>query len=141
MKKHGIILTTVAALVAGYVVADFCRSGEPRGIRFPYLKILLTQNDRHGWEIKEDAALFAAHFATVHYDEYHLNYAEQKQLAVAIAQSIAGYYGSTNDIRIVHWEQPEPASTNFADQVSAWLQGKYTTDEIVPATKQKGVAK
>ena len=130
MKRLMAIFATMAALVAG---ADISRSGEARGIRFPYVKVRLHQNERHGWEITEDAALFSAHFATLNYDEYHLNYAEQKQLAVAVAQAVAGYYGSTNDIRVVHWEQPEPASTNMADRVSAWLKGDWVTDEIVPA--------
>ena len=135
MKRLMAIFATMAALVAG---ADISRSGEARGIRFPSIKVRLHQNERHGWEIREDAPFFAAHFATVNYDEYHLNYAEQKQLAVAVAQAVAGYYGSTNDIRVVHWEQPEPASTNLADKVNAWLKGDWVTDEIVPIGRQGG---
>lgn len=135
MKHSFVIFVALAAVVA---CADFSRSGEPRGIRFPWVKVSLHQNDRHGWEIREDAPLFGAHFATVNYDEYHLNYAEQKQLAVVVAQAIAGYYGSTNDIRVVHWEQPEPASTNLADKVNAWLKGDWVTDEIVPIGRQGG---
>lgn len=134
-------LAIFAAALAIVACADFSRSGEPRGIRFPWVKVCLHQNERHGWEIREDAPLFAAHFATVNYDEYHLNYAEQKQLAVVVAQAIAGYYGSTNDIRVVHWEQPEPASTNLADKVNAWLKGDWATDEIVPIDRKDGGAK
>ena len=137
--KFALAISTAAFAVVA--CADFRRSGEPRGIRFPYVKVCLHQNERHGWEIREDAALFSAHFATVNYDEYHLNYAEQKQLAVAVAQAVAGYYGSTNDIRVVHWEQPEPASTNMADRISAWLKGEWATDEIVPIDRKDGGAK
>lgn len=135
MKRSFVIFAALAAVVA---CADICRTGEARGISFPWVKVSLHQNDRHGWEIREDAPLFSAHFATVNYDEYHLNYAEQKQLAVAVAQAIAGYYGSTNDIRIVHWEQPEPASTNLADKIKAMLKGDWVTDEIVPIGRQGG---
>jgi len=135
MKRLIVILAAAVAVVA---CADFSRGGAPRGIHFPYVKVRLHQNERHGWEIREDAPLFSAHFATVNYDEYHLNYAEQKQLAVAVAQAVAGYYGSTNDIRIVHWEQPEPTSTNMVDRISAWLKGDWVTDEVVPAAQKGG---
>ena len=138
MKSSLVIIGALAAVV---VCADIYRSEAPRGIRFPYVKVRLHQNERHGWEIREDSALFSAHFATVNYDEYHLNYAEQKQLAVVVVQAIAGYYGSTNDIRVVHWEQPEPASTNMADRISAWLKGEWATDEIVPIDRKDGGAK
>lgn len=129
-------LAIFAAAFAVMAYSAICENGEPRDIRFPSMKVCLHQNERHGWEIREDAALFSAHFATVNYDEYHLNYAEQKQLAIAVAKAVAGYYGSTNDIRIVHWEQPEPASTNIGDQISAWLKGDWITDEIVPIDRK-----
>ena len=129
MRRSVAILAAVAAIAAS---ADIQRSGAPRGVRYPDIKIRLCQDDRHGFEITEDSALFCAHFATMNYPEHLVNFAEHKQLAIAVAKTIADYLGSTNDIRIVHWEQPEPASTNIWDGINAWLKGKYITDEIVP---------
>ena len=97
-------------------------------------------NDRHGFEITEDSALFVAHFATVNYPDSLLNYAEHRQMAVAVARTVADYLGSTNDIRIVHWEQPEPASTNLIDQIAARFKGKWVTDEIVPVGRKENDA-
>jgi len=129
MKCVLAIFVMAFAIVA---CADVCRSGKPRGIRFPDMKIRMCQNERHGFEVTEDAALFCAHFATLNYPEYILNFAEHKQLAVAVAKTVASFLGSTNDIRVVHWEQPEPASTNIADQILARLKGEWVTDEIIP---------
>ena len=130
MKK--LITAILAAAVAVAAWADIYRQGEPRGMRFPDMKIRMYLNDRHGFEVTEDAALFCTHFATVNYPDSLLNYAEHRQMAVAVARTVADYLGSTNDIRVVHWEQPQPASTNFGDVVAARLEGKWVTDEIVP---------
>jgi len=128
-KEAIAILAAVAAVVA---LADICRSGAPRGLRYPDMKIRICQNDRHGFEITEDAALFRAKFATMDYPEYYLNWAEYKQLAIVVAQTIAAELGCTNNIRIVHWEQPPVANTNdIGEAVAAMLKGKFVTDEIV----------
>lgn len=135
MKK--LTMTILAAAVAVAAWADIYRHGAPRGVRFPDLKMRMYLNDRHGFEITEDATLFVSHFATVNYPDSLLNYAEHRQMAVAVARTVANYLGSTNDIRIVHWEQPEPASTNFGDLVVARLKGKWVTDEIVPIGRKE----
>ena len=138
MKRAIIIFSAVSAVVA---CADFSRSSPPRKhIGYTDMKIRLEANDRHGFVIHEDA-FFGAKFAVMDYPEYHLNWAEYKQLAVEVAKTVANYLGSTNDIRICHWEQPKPADTNnIGEAISAWLKGDYVTDEIVPRT-QKGIDK
>lgn len=129
MKRAIVIFVAVAAVVA---CADILRLGPPRNQRYPDMKIRLETNDQHGFVIHEDA-LFGAKFAVLDYPEYHMNLAEHRQLAVAVAKTVADYMGSTNDIRIVHWEQPQPANTNnIGEVISAWLKGKYVTDEVVP---------
>lgn len=130
MKKLTMAILAAAVAVAAW--ADILRHGEPRDMRSPDMKIRMYLNDRHGFEVTEDAALFYACFATVDYPGSILNYAEHRQMAVAVARTVADYLGSTNDIRVVHWEQPQPASTNFSDLVVARLKGKWVTDEIVP---------
>ena len=130
MKKLTMAILAAAVAVAAW--ADIYRNGAPRGVRFHDLMVRMYLNDRHGFEITEDAALFYARFATVDYPDSLLNYAEHRQMAVAVARTIADFLGSTNDIRIVHWEQPEPASTNIGDVIAAKLKGRYVTDEIVP---------
>ena len=130
MKKLTMAILAAAVAVAAW--ADIYRNGAPRGVRFPDLRVRMYLNDRHGFEITEDAALFYARFATVDYPDSLLNYAEHRQMAVAVARMVADFLGSTNDIRIVHWEQPEPASTNIGDVIAAKLKGRYVTDEIVP---------
>lgn len=138
MKKLTTAILAAAVAVAAW--ADICRQGAPRGVRFPDLKVRMYLNDRHGFEITEDAALFVSHFATVNYPDSLLNYAEHRQMAVAVARTVADCLGSTNDIRIVHWEQPQPASTNFGDLVVARLKGKWVTDEIVPIGRKESNA-
>lgn len=137
MDTKKLTMAILAAAVAVAAWADICRQGAPRGMRFPDLKVRMYLNDRHGFEITEDAALFVSHFATVNYPDSLLNYAEHRQMAVAVARTVADFLGSTNDIRIVHWEQPQPASTNFGDLVVARLKGKWVTDEIVPIGKDE----
>ena len=135
MKKLTTAIHAAAVAVAAW--ADICRHGAPRGMRFPDLKMRMYLNDRHGFEITEDAAFFVNQFATVNYPDSLLNYAEHKQMDVPVARTVADFLGSTNDIRIVHWEQPQPASTNFGDVVAARLEGKWVTDEIVPIGKDE----
>jgi len=130
MKK--MVMLMAAVVVVGIVVADIYRTGPAREINLPDLKLRVCGGEHNRYEITEDAALFCAHFATVYYPEYHINYAEQRLLAVEVAKTVARFLGSTNDIRIVHWEQPTPASTNLIDQIEAKLKGKYITDEIIP---------
>lgn len=137
MDTKKLTMAILAAAVAVAAWASIYRHGAPRGMRFPDLKMRMYLNDRHGFEITEDAALFVSHFATVNYPDSLLNYAEHRQMAVAVARTVADFLGSTNDIRIVHWEQPEPASTNFGDLVVARLKGKWVTDEIVPIGKDE----
>lgn len=135
MTKRLMAILAAAVTVAAW--ADICRQGAPRGMRFPDMRIRMFLNDRHGFEITEDSALFCARFATVDYPDSILNYAEHRQMAVAVARTVADCLGSTNDIRIVHWEQPQPASTNLIDQIAARFKGKWVTDEIVPIGKDE----
>ena len=133
MDTKKLTMAILAAAVAVAAWADIYRQGAPRGVRFPDMKIRMCLDNLQGSvAITEDAEVFYTHFATVNYPDSLLNYAEHRQMAVAVARTVAGYLGSTNDIRIVHWEQPEPASTNFGDLVVARLKGKRVTDEIVP---------
>jgi hypothetical protein len=130
MKRAVAIIAAVAAIVA---CADISRTSPPRGLRWPDMKIRLCQDDKHGYVVSEDVSLFYATFAQVDYPKDVLNYAEGRQMAVAVARAVANYLGSTNDIRIVHWEQPKPADTNnIGDVLNSWLKGKFVTDEIVP---------
>ena len=132
------VIVIIAAMVAIVACSDICRSGPPRDVRSPGMKIRICQNDRHGYEVTEDAPLFYSRFAVMEYPEYLVNYAEHRQLAVEVARTVANYFGSTNDIRIVHWEQPHPASTNLADSINGWLKGEWVTDEVVPLRSSKG---
>ena len=133
MKKSMTVILAAVAVIVTY--ADIARNDPPRDIRSPGMKIRICKNENHGFEITEDAALFYAKFAQLDYPGDLLNYAEHKQLAVEIARTVADYFGSTNDIRVVHWEQPKPANTNdIGEAIAAWLKGKYITDEIVPKT-------
>ena len=61
-----------------------------------------------------------------------LNEAETRELAKTVAVAIANHFGSTNAVRIVHFERPEPASTNLIDHLQALFNGAYVTDEVVP---------
>lgn len=135
LKQTIVILAAVAAIVT---CADIYRNGPPRDIRSPGMKIRITENDRHGYDIEEDVPIFYTKFASLHYPEYLLNYAEHKQLAVEVARTVAYYFGSTNDMRIAHWERPHVANTNdLGEVVAAWLKSEWVTDEIVPVGKQK----
>lgn len=137
MKRTATILAVAAAAVVA--CADICRNGPPRDVRSPGMKIRITENDRHGYYIEEDAPIFYTRFASLDYPEYLLNYAEHRQLAVEVARTVADYFGSTNAMRIAHWEQPRVANTNdFAEALSALLKGKFVTDEIVPLRPGKG---
>ena len=140
MDTKKLTMAILAAAVSVAAWADIYRNGAQRGVRFPDLRVRMYLNDRHGFEITEDAALFYARFATVYYPDSILNYAEHRQMAVAVARTVADFIGSTNDIRIVHWEQPQPASTNFGDVIAARLKGKWVTDEVFPVGRKESNA-
>ena len=112
--------------------ADVARNGPSRDVRSPEMRIMLCRTDQNAFDVAEGPSLSATRFARLNYPEYVLNYAEHRQLAVAVARSVASWFGSTNDIRLVHWEQPEPASSNFIDRLIAGLKGKWVTDEVIP---------
>ena len=139
MKKLTTAILAAAVAVAAW--ADIYRQGAPRGVRFPDMRIRMCLDNWQGSvAITEDAPLFCTHFATINYPDSLLNYAEYRQMAEAVARTVAGYLGSTNDIRIVHGEQPQPASTNFGDVIAARLKGKWVTDEIVPISRKESNA-
>ena len=130
MKK--LMMIAAVALISGLAIADFYRDGPVRDFAIPAIKIKMIQEEKHTWRISEDAPLFAARFADVYYPEYLLNYAEQKDLAKAVAKAVADFFGSTNAVRVAHWERPEPASTNIVDVLISNLNAKLVTDEIIP---------
>ena len=131
MKKLIIAVCVTASIIATGAV--FLKEA-PRGMKWPDLKIVLRQKN-NDWLVHEDAALFVARFATVHLVEDMLNEAETRELAKAVAVAVANHLGSTNDVRIVHFEAPTPASTNIIDIIESRLKGKDVTDEIVPLHK------
>lgn len=126
------IVGVVVALIMVSAVADIYRDGPIRDVALPGIKIVMIQDEKHTWRISEDAPLFSARFADVYWPEYHLNYAEQKELAKAVAKAVAAFLGSTNAVRVAHWERPEPASTNAIDVFMSKLNAKLVTDEIIP---------
>ena len=140
MKKM-MIFAAVVATICTAVVADIYRSApyEPPA-RWDGLKLRITPSEEHTgeWNINQDEAFFAARFATVHYPEYHLSYAQGRELAKEIARTIVRFYSCTNaQIRITHVETPKPASTNLVDEIKAALATKVVTDEIVPVEAGK----
>lgn len=99
---------------------------------------LRIEKDVCDWVITEDAELFRAKYATVHLPEYHLTYAQQKELARRIARTIVLFHNQTNaQIRFVHTEYPEAKGTNVWDVIIQKLNGKLVTDEIVPVFDEK----
>lgn len=126
------VVCVAFALILVSAIADIYRDGPVRDFAIPAIKIKMIQEEKHTWRISEDAPLFAARFADVYYPEYLLNYAEQKELAKAVAKAVADFFGSTNAVRIAHWERPEPASTNVIDVLISNLNAELVTDEIVP---------
>ena len=141
MDTEKLTMAILAAAVAVAAWPDIYRQGAPRGVRFPDMKIRMCLDNLQGSvAITEDAEVFYTHFATVNYPDSLLNYAEHRQMAVAVARTVADFIGSTNDIRIVHWEQPQPASTNFGDVIAARLKGKWVTDEVVPVGRKESNA-
>ena len=127
-----IVAVAAVALISGFVTADIYRNGPVRNIALPGIKIVMIQDENHTWRISEDAPLFAARFADVYFADSLLNYAEQRELAKGVAKVVAAFFGSTNAIRVAHWERPEPASTNTVDVLISNLKAKLVTDEIVP---------
>ena len=140
MNKLMLCAITVAALCT-VLFADIYRSApyEPPA-RWDGLKIRITPSEEHTceWNINQDESFFAARFATVHYPEDHLSYAQCRELAKEIARTIVRFYSCTNaQIRIAHVETPKPASTNLIDEIKAALATKVVTDEIVPVEAGK----
>lgn len=129
MKKTLFIACVIGATIA---LGAVYREGPPRDIKRPDLKIVLRQGDHKEWRIQEDAALFVTRLATVNQVYDMLNEAETRELAKTVAVAIANHFGSTNAVRIVHFERPEPASTNLIDNLQALFNGVDVTDEVVP---------
>lgn len=129
MKKLLLMASIVGAIVATGAVFQ---SGPPRGQKWPDIKIVLRQGEHKEWRIQEDAALFVARFATVNQIYDMLNEAETRELAKTVAVAIANHLGSTNAVRIVHFETPVPASTNLIDRFQSLLNGADVTDEVIP---------
>ena len=139
MKKM-MIFAAVAAAICTAVVADINRSAPYEPALWDGLKIRITPSEEHTceWNINQDESFFAARFATVHYPEDHLSYAQCRELAKEIARTIVRFYSCTNaQIRIAHVETPKPASTNLIDEIKAALATKVVTDEIVPVEAGK----
>lgn len=128
MKKL-IILVSIAAILCA--VADICRTGEPRCLSNSGIRIKAVKVDS-SWKVCEDVPLFSRLFAELPYPDSLLNYAEHRNLAIAVARTIAAELGSTNDIRIAHRVCPSPVATNLADAVRIWLNTEDVTDEVVP---------
>ena len=127
------IVGVVVALIMVSAVADIYRDGPIRDVALPGIKIVMFPGENHRWRIAEDSPLFAASFADVYFADSLLNYAEQKEMAKGVARSVAKFFGSTNTIRVAHWERPEPASTNAIDVFMSKLNAKLVTDEIIPS--------
>ena len=133
-------------MVFGMLVSAFCTElvanvepYEPPQ-RWDGLKIRITPSSEHNgaWNIDQDESIFAARFATVHWPEYHMSKEQVKEIAKEIARMIVRLYSCTNaQIRVVHVESPEPASTNLVDVIKAALGTKVVTDEIIPVDKKK----
>ena len=129
MKKLLFMASIVGAIVA---TGSVFQGGPPRGQKWPDIKIVLRQGEHKEWRIQEDSALFVARFATVNQIYDMLNEAETRELAKTVAVAIANHLGSTNDVRIVHFETPVPASTNLVDRFQSLLNGADVTDEVIP---------
>ena len=128
MKKITLLVVIVSGIVAS---ADICRSGAPRDIQFPGMKLKVVKVDSR-WRVCEDVPIFSSIFAELPYPDSVLNYTEHRNLAIAVARTIAAELGSTNGIRVARREVPTPASTNIADLVRAMLDTKDVTEEVVP---------
>jgi len=123
-------LVSVAAILCA--VAGIRRTGEPRELlSHPGMRIKAVKVDS-SWKVCEDRSLFSLVFAEIPYPDSLLNYAEHRNLAIAVARTIAAELGSTNDIRIAHRVRPSPVATNLADAVRIWLNTEDVTDEVVP---------
>ena len=128
-KAFWIVFAVIALAVFAY--ADIYRAAnyEPRVRDDLQLRI-----EKNGSEyiIAEDAELFRAKFATVHYPEYDLTYAQHKELTRQIARTIAKFHSATNgQIRFGHYEYPETKGTNIIDKLIQGLGGKFVTDETI----------
>ena len=115
MKK--LVFSASLAAVAAICIADIFRTGEYEPRVCDDLKLRIEKIGSE-YLISEDAELFRAKFATVHYPEYHLSYAQHKELTRRIAKTIAEFHSATNgQIRFGHYEYPESKGTNIIDKL------------------------
>lgn len=135
MNKLSAICCLVA-LAAGFAFADIYRNADYEPLVRDDLKLRIEKVNGNDYLIAEDAELFRAKFATVHFPEYHLSYAQQKELARQIAITVAKFHSATNgQIRFGHYEYPEAKGTNIIDKLIQGLGGKFVTDELIPLAK------
>ena len=131
----GKTMTLIVACVAVAItaMAAVYMGGPVRSTRWPDLKIVMRLDEKTGggWNIREDVALFSMTFATVHHPHDMLNDAEARELAKAVAVTIARHLGSTNAVRVAHYEYPKPAGSNLVECLNAWINAKDVTDEVI----------
>lgn len=128
MKKLTMLFALAVTLL---VAADFQRTGKPRDLSFQGMKLKVVRVDST-WRICEDVPLFSSVLAELPYPDSLLNYAEHRNLAIAVARTIATEFGSTNDLRVARRVAPARAATNLADVVDIWLNTKDITEDVVP---------
>lgn len=130
MKK--IALLFAASVIVASVIADIYREAEYTPCVRDDLNLRIEKNGSE-YIICHDVELFRAKYATVHFPEYDLSYAQHKELARQIAITVARFHSATNgQIRFGHYEYPEAKGTNIIDKLIQGLGGKFVTDEIVP---------
>lgn len=126
----------IVALAAGFAFADIYRNADYEPLVRDELKLRIEKLGGNDYLIAEDAELFQAKFATVHFPEYHLSYAQQKELAKEVALTIVRFHHTTNAVvRFGHYEYPEAKGTNITDKLIQWIGGRFVTDELVPLSK------
>lgn len=133
MNVKQLIMMSAFAIVAfvACVHADIYRNDEYKPLVHDDLKLRIEKVGSE-YLITEDAELFRAKYATVHFPEYHLSYAQHKELTRQIAMTIAKFHSATNgSIRFGHYEYPEAKGTNIIDKLIQGLGGKFVTDETV----------
>lgn len=131
MNKFIMMFAFALAAFAFCVYADIYREAEYTPCVRDDLNLRI---EKHGSEyiICHDVELFRAKYATVHYPEYDLSYAQHKELTRRIAKTIAEFHCATNgQIRFGHYEYPEAKGTNIIDKLIQGLGGKFVTDETI----------
>ena len=131
MKK--LLMLAAFAAVALTALSAVYQAGPARGIKHPDLQIVMRLDEKTGgdWNIREDVALFSMTFATVHHPHDMLNDAEARELAKSVAVTIARHLGSTNAVRVAHYEYPKQAGSNLVERLNAWITAKDVTDEVI----------